>query len=56
MSAPRTTVVTSNLDYEEWDQAFAVNRLLGSATLVRVSRWWGETSKNVFRNKVEFTD
>ena len=28
-----TTVVTSNLDFEEWDQAFAVNRLLGSATL-----------------------
>ena len=31
-----TTVVTSNLDYEEWDQAFAVNRLLGSATLDRL--------------------
>jgi hypothetical protein len=31
-----TTVVTSNLDYEEWDQAFAVNRLLGLATLYRL--------------------
>ena len=31
-----TTVVTSNLDYSEWDQAFAVNRLLGSATLDRL--------------------
>ena len=30
------TVVTSNLDYEEWDQAFAVNRLLGSAALDRL--------------------
>jgi DNA replication protein DnaC len=31
-----TTVVTSNLDFSEWDQAFAVNRLLGSATLDRL--------------------
>lgn len=31
-----TTVVTSNLDFAEWDQAFAVNRLLGSATLDRL--------------------
>jgi len=31
-----TTIVTSNLDYSEWDQAFAVNRLLGSATLDRL--------------------
>ena len=31
-----TTVVTSNLDFEEWDQAFAVNRLLGPATLDRL--------------------
>ena len=30
------TVVTNNLDYKEWDQAFAVNRLLGSATLDRL--------------------
>jgi DNA replication protein DnaC len=31
-----TTVVTSNLDFSEWDQAFAVNRLLASATLDRL--------------------
>ena len=31
-----TTVVTSNFDYSEWDQSFAVNRLLGSATLDRL--------------------
>ena len=31
-----TTIVTSNLDFSEWDQAFAVNRLLGSATLDRL--------------------
>lgn len=31
-----TTVMTSNLDFEEWDQAFAINRLLGSATLDRL--------------------
>jgi DNA replication protein DnaC len=30
-----TTVVTSNLDFSEWDQAFPVNRLLDSATLDR---------------------
>ncbi len=29
-------MVTSNLDFDEWDQAFAVNRLLGSATLDRL--------------------
>ncbi len=31
-----STIVTSNLDFSEWDQAFAVNRLLGSATLDRL--------------------
>jgi len=30
------TVVTSNLDFPEWDQAFAANRLLASATLDRL--------------------
>jgi DNA replication protein DnaC len=30
------TIVTSNLDFEEWDQAFATNRLLASATLDRL--------------------
>jgi len=30
------TVVTSNLDYPEWDQAFPANRLLASATLDRL--------------------
>jgi DNA replication protein DnaC len=30
------TVVTSNLDYTEWDQAFPANRLLASATLDRL--------------------
>ena len=29
-------VVTSNLDFDEWDQAFATNRLLASATLDRL--------------------
>lgn len=31
-----TTVVTSNLDFTEWDQAFPANRLLASATLDRL--------------------
>jgi len=31
-----TTVVTSNLDFTEWDQAFPSNRLLASATLDRL--------------------
>lgn len=31
-----TTIVTSNLDFDEWDQAFAANRLLASATLDRL--------------------
>ena len=31
-----TTVVTSNLDFPEWDQAFPSNRLLASATLDRM--------------------
>jgi DNA replication protein DnaC len=31
-----STVVTSNLDFDEWDQAFAANRLLASATLDRL--------------------
>ena len=30
-----TTIVTSNLDFSEWDQAFPANRLLASATLDR---------------------
>ena len=30
------TIVTSNLDYPEWDQAFETNRLLASATLDRL--------------------
>ena len=30
------TIVTSNLDFDEWDQAFPVNRLLASATLDRL--------------------
>jgi DNA replication protein DnaC len=31
-----TTIVTSNLDFDEWDQAFATNRLLAAATLDRL--------------------
>ena len=31
-----STIVTSNLDFPEWDQAFPHNRLLGSATLDRL--------------------
>jgi DNA replication protein DnaC len=31
-----TTLVTSNLDYPEWDQAFPENRLLAAATLDRL--------------------
>lgn len=31
-----TTIVTSNLDFPEWDQAFPSNRLLASATLDRL--------------------
>ena len=31
-----STIVTSNLDFPEWDQAFPSNRLLGSATLDRL--------------------
>jgi DNA replication protein DnaC len=31
-----TTLVTSNLDFSEWDQAFPANRLLASATLDRL--------------------
>ena len=30
------TIVTSNLDFPEWDQAFPANRLLASATLDRL--------------------
>ncbi len=33
-----TTIVTSNLDFPEWDQAFPSNRLLASATLDRLRR------------------
>lgn len=29
-------IVASNLDFDEWDQAFATNRLLASATLDRL--------------------
>lgn len=32
----RATIVTSNLDFPEWDQAFPANRLLASATLDRL--------------------
>jgi DNA replication protein DnaC len=32
----KTTIVTSNLAFEEWDQAFPGNKLLGSATLDRL--------------------
>jgi len=31
-----STIVTSNLDLSEWDQAFPANRLLASATLDRL--------------------
>jgi DNA replication protein DnaC len=31
-----TTIVTSNLDFSEWDQAFTANRLLAAATLDRL--------------------
>lgn len=31
-----STIVTSNLDFDEWDQAFPANRLLASATLDRL--------------------
>ena len=31
-----STLVTSNLDFTEWDQAFASNRLLASASLDRL--------------------
>lgn len=31
-----STIVTSNLDFNEWDQAFPANRLLASATLDRL--------------------
>jgi DNA replication protein DnaC len=30
------TIATSNLDFDEWDQAFATNQLLASATLDRL--------------------
>jgi DNA replication protein DnaC len=30
------TIVTSNLDFTEWDEAFPANRLLASATLDRL--------------------
>ena len=33
---PETTIVTRNLNCPEWDQAFATNRLLASATLDRL--------------------
>jgi DNA replication protein DnaC len=31
-----STIVTSNLDFPEWDQAFPANRLLASASLDRL--------------------
>jgi DNA replication protein DnaC len=31
-----STIVTSNLDFPEWDSAFPANRLLASATLDRL--------------------
>jgi DNA replication protein DnaC len=31
-----TSVMTSNLDFTEWDQAFAKNKLLATATLDRL--------------------
>ena len=31
-----STIVTSNLDFTEWDEAFPANRLLASATLDRL--------------------
>src|SRR6202023_3529097 len=31
-----STIVTSNLDFQEWDQAFPNNRLLASATVDRL--------------------
>ena len=31
-----STIVTSNLDFSEWDQAFPNNRLLASATVDRL--------------------
>jgi DNA replication protein DnaC len=31
-----STIVTSNLDFQEWDQAFPHNRLLASATVDRL--------------------
>jgi DNA replication protein DnaC len=31
-----STIITSNLDFPEWDQAFPGNRLLASATLDRM--------------------
>jgi DNA replication protein DnaC len=30
------TIITSNLDFDEWDQAFPANRMLGAATLDRL--------------------
>ena len=32
----RSTIMTSNLDYSEWDQAFVKNKLLATATLDRL--------------------
>ena len=32
----RPTIITSNLDFSEWDQAFPANRLLAAATLDRL--------------------
>ncbi len=32
----RSTIITSNLEFGEWDQAFARNKLLATATLDRL--------------------
>ena len=34
--AEASTIVTSNLDFTEWDEAFPNNRLLASATVDRL--------------------
>jgi hypothetical protein len=44
-----STIVTSNLDLAEWDQAFPANRLLASATLDRLRHtpiaWYSTVSR-----------
>jgi hypothetical protein len=36
LCSPSSTIVTSNLDFPEWDQTFPCNRLLASASLDRL--------------------